>query len=113
LQKGKQVFLHYKKRGDIKFNFKFMYKPTLKQVEFLRRYLTTEDNSISNVCKLTGIRMIVYRNWNRSKDYRKWFDKEYTKAVTMLMFELDNICIKKADKDFRYFEILYKRLQKT
>lgn len=85
------------------------WKPKKKMVDLLNAMADpTIKPTITAWCEEIEIDRKTYYNWYEQKEFVEWINKEWQIAMKNLKPYLDNIALKKAAKDFKYWEALQK-----
>lgn len=83
------------------------FKPNKRQIALLRAWANPEQKpTITAICETVGINRTTYYVWFSNDDFVEWFEKEWRRAMKDMEPYLDNIGLKKAVKDYKYWEAM-------
>ena len=86
------------------------YEPTKNMLMVLNAALDPEvGGSINSWFVKAGINRKYWDQWNKGLGFRMWWEKEFKAGMRRNMQFLDNIGMKNAKTDFRYWEAMQKK----
>lgn len=86
------------------------FKPSDNQVKFLQEAVKScSYKNKTELAKATGVDRHCWYDWLKTAGFAEWFYGEFQKAIQFKVYELDAIGFRKAETDFKYFELMMKK----
>lgn len=83
------------------------FRPSKKMMELVQIACDpAKEPTIISWCREIGINKSAYYRWFRDLGFVRWFDTERSRLMTRQMAYLDNVALKRALKDYRYWDAL-------
>jgi len=86
------------------------FNPSENQVKFLQEAIKscTYKNKTA-LAEAAGVTRKVWYDWIKQAGFKEWFYGEFQTAIQFKVYELDAIGFRKAETDFKYFEVMMKK----
>jgi len=82
-----------------------MFKPNQKQIALLRAWADPKQKpTITAVCEAANVDRSTYYRWFDNEEFVAWFEESWAIAMKGTQHYLDLLGLKKAVKDYRYWE---------
>lgn len=89
------------------------FKPSPDQIALLKAWASPEQKpTITAICETVGISRTTYYKWFADDEFVNWFNEQWDIAMAKTKPYLDNVGLKKAVSDFRYWEAMQMKYHK-
>lgn len=82
------------------------FKPTSSMKLWVAASIQLGTDNITNIAEECGVDRKNWYVWLKKPGFMEWYEQEMQRSVVLLRQKLDNIGIKKAATDYRYFEAM-------
>lgn len=85
-----------------------VFKPTASMKLWIATSTDLMTDNISKISEECGIDRTSWYKWLKKPGFLEWFDAERERYMALIRHKLDNIGVKKAEKNFKYWEAMQK-----
>jgi hypothetical protein len=86
------------------------FKPTPHMIVWLDTVIKTPTDVVDEISRVSGVDESTYYNWLKKDGFIEWFERERNKKLRAHAWRLDNMGLKQARRDHRYWESMQKRV---
>lgn len=86
------------------------FKPTSSMKLWIAASIQLGTDNITKIAKECEVDRKNWYLWLKKPGFIEWYEKELQRSVVLIRQRLDNIGLRKAETDFRYFEAMQKVL---
>lgn len=85
-----------------------LFKPTPTMRLWIAASIQLKTDNITQIAEECGVDRKNWYLWIKRPGFFEWYDSERERLTVLIRQQLDNIGLKMAAKDFRYFEVMQK-----